>query len=152
MVFTPYNNVFKSLQWRHERIGVSNHRPHDCLLKRLFRRRSKKTSKLRATGLCAWNSPVTGESPHKGPVTRNMILGDSSNKCKTLCCFQSIYGECYALICMVTASSVAHLCNHHVQLCWTECSNLKLQADSCLTMLAWKHRMIFKMWKLWGHV
>ena len=25
------------------------------------RRRSKKTSKLRITGLCAWNSPVTGE-------------------------------------------------------------------------------------------
>ena len=29
----------------------------------LFRRRSKKTSKLRATGLCAGNSPVTGEFP-----------------------------------------------------------------------------------------
>ena len=28
---------------------------------RLFRRRSKKTSKLRVTGLCAGNSPVTGE-------------------------------------------------------------------------------------------
>ena len=28
-----------------------------------FRRRSKKTSKLRATGLCAGNSPVTGEFP-----------------------------------------------------------------------------------------
>ena len=29
--------------------------------KRLFRRRSKKTSKLRVTGLCEGNSPVTGE-------------------------------------------------------------------------------------------
>ena len=36
-------------------------RPHDCLLNRSCRCRSKKTSKLRATGLCAWNSPVTGE-------------------------------------------------------------------------------------------
>ena len=27
------------------------------------RRRSKKTTKLRVTGLCAWNSPVTGEFP-----------------------------------------------------------------------------------------
>ena len=27
------------------------------------RRRSKKTSKLRVTGLCAWNSPATGEFP-----------------------------------------------------------------------------------------
>ena len=43
-----------SLQWRHnERDGVSNHQPHDCLLNRLFRRRSKKTSKLRVTDLCA---------------------------------------------------------------------------------------------------
>ena len=43
--------------------GVSNHQPIDCLLKRLFRRRSKKTSKLRVTGFCTWSSPVTGEFP-----------------------------------------------------------------------------------------
>ena len=36
---------------------------HDCLLNRLFRRRSKKTSKLRVTGLCEWNSPGTDEFP-----------------------------------------------------------------------------------------
>ena len=53
-----------SLLWRHNGCyGVSNHQPHDCLLNRSFRRRSKKTSKLRVTGLCAWNSPVTGEFP-----------------------------------------------------------------------------------------
>ena len=53
-----------SLQWRHNgRDSVSNHQPHDCLLNRLFRRRSKKTSKLRVTGLCAGNSPGTGEFP-----------------------------------------------------------------------------------------
>ena len=33
------------------------------LLNRLFRRRSKKTSKLRFTGLCVGNSPETGEFP-----------------------------------------------------------------------------------------
>ena len=55
---------FKSLQWRHNgRDGVSNHQPHDCLLNRLFRHRSKKTSKLRVTGLFAGNSPVTGKFP-----------------------------------------------------------------------------------------
>ena len=43
--------------------GVSNHTPHDWLLNRLFRRRSKKTSKLSVTGLCEGNSPVTGEFP-----------------------------------------------------------------------------------------
>ena len=46
-----------SLHWRHNGYdSVSNHQPHDCLLNRLFRRRSKKTSKLRVTGLCAGNS------------------------------------------------------------------------------------------------
>ena len=53
-----------TLLWRHNgRDGVSNHQPHDCLLNRLFRRRSKKISKLRVTGLCARNLPVTGEFP-----------------------------------------------------------------------------------------
>ena len=53
-----------SLQWRHNgRDSVWNHQPYDCLLNRLFRRRSKKTSKLRVTGLCAGNWPGTGEFP-----------------------------------------------------------------------------------------
>ena len=53
-----------SLRWRHNgRDSVSNHQPHDCLLNRLFRRRSKKTSKPCVTGLCAGNSPGTGEFP-----------------------------------------------------------------------------------------
>ena len=53
-----------SLRWRHnENDGVSNHQPHDCLLNHLSKRRSKKTSKLRVTGLSAGNSPVTGEFP-----------------------------------------------------------------------------------------
>ena len=56
--------LFKSLQWRHNECdGVSNHQPHHCLLNGLFRRRSKKTSKLRVTCLCEGNSPVTGEFP-----------------------------------------------------------------------------------------
>ena len=58
------DNLTLTLQWRHnERDGVSNHQPHDCLLNHLFRRRSKNTSKLRLTGLCEGNSPVTGEFP-----------------------------------------------------------------------------------------
>ena len=44
-----------------ERDGVSNHQPRDCLLRRLYGRRSKETSNLRVTGLCAGNSSVTGE-------------------------------------------------------------------------------------------
>ena len=54
----------RTLLWRHNgQGGVSNHQPHDCLLNRLFGCRSKKTSKLRVTGLCVGNSPGTGEFP-----------------------------------------------------------------------------------------
>ena len=53
-----------SWQWRHnERDGVSNIQPHECLLNRLFKRRSKKTAKLCVIGLCAGNSQVTGDFP-----------------------------------------------------------------------------------------
>ena len=53
-----------TLRWRHsDHAGVSNHQPHGCLLNRLFGRKSKKTLKLRVTGLCAGNSPGTGEFP-----------------------------------------------------------------------------------------
>ena len=52
------NHIKQLLQWRHnERIGVSNHQPHDCLLNRLFRPRSK-------------------NSPHKGPVMRKVFPFD----------------------------------------------------------------------------
>ena len=64
-----------SLQWCHnERDDVSNHRRLDGLFNRLFIRRSKRTSKLRVTGLCEGN--LTGNSPHKGPVTRRMFPFD----------------------------------------------------------------------------
>ena len=66
-----------TLHWRHnDHDGVSNHQPHDCLLNRLFRRRSKKTPKLRVTSLCAGISPGPANSPQKGPVTRKMFPFD----------------------------------------------------------------------------
>ena len=53
-----------TLHWRHNGLdSVSDHQPHDYLLNRLFRCRSKKISKLCVTGLCAGNSPETGEFP-----------------------------------------------------------------------------------------
>ena len=55
-----------SLLWCHNGHDcVQNHQPRHCLLNCLFGRRSKKTSKLRVTGLCVGNSPVTGEFPAK---------------------------------------------------------------------------------------
>ena len=77
-----------ALHWRHNgRDSVSNHQPHHCLLNSLFRCSSKKTSKLRITGLCVGNSPGTSEFPtqmasnaenvsiwwrHHGSIARNI--------------------------------------------------------------------------------
>ena len=66
--WSHYSDVIMSV------LSVSNHQRLDYLLNRLFRRRSKKTSKLRVTGLCEggihrW--PVN--SPQKEPVTRKMF-------------------------------------------------------------------------------
>ena len=66
-----------TLQWRHnERNGVSNHQPHDCLLNRLFRRRSKKISKIRVTGFVRGSHRSPVNPLHKGPVTRKMFPFD----------------------------------------------------------------------------
>ena len=49
-----------SLRWRHNsRDGPSDHQRLGCLLSRLFRRRSRKTTKFRTTGLCERNPSVT---------------------------------------------------------------------------------------------
>ena len=69
-------DLFWALQWRHNGRGsVSNHQPLDCFPNRLFRRKSKKTSKLRVTGLCAENSPGTGEFPaQRGSDAENVSI------------------------------------------------------------------------------
>ena len=61
--FANAAKYFAVQKCHNERDCVSN---HDCLLNRLFRGRSKKTSKLRVTGLCADISPVTDEFPAQG--------------------------------------------------------------------------------------
>ena len=79
---TPTKNKhctkYWSLQWRHnERDGVSNHWRLHCLLNSWFRRRSKKSSKLRVTGLGAGTSPVTGEFPaQKASNAENVPFDD----------------------------------------------------------------------------
>ena len=67
--------VIFSLQWRHiERNGVSDHRRPDCLLNRLFRCKSKKTTTLRVTALCDGNLPMTGGCSSQ--ITRKMFPFD----------------------------------------------------------------------------
>ena len=74
------------LPWRHNgHDGVSNHQPYDCLLNCLFRRRSKKTSKLRVTVLCEGNSPVTGEFPgQRTSNAGNFPFDDVIMRCRTV--------------------------------------------------------------------
>ena len=71
------SKVWDALQWRHNGCDcISNHQLHHCLRKRLFRRRSKKTSKLRVTGLVRGIHRWPVNSPHKEPVTRKMFQFD----------------------------------------------------------------------------
>ena len=65
----------RELEHRH----LDDHQPLGCLLNRLFRHRSKKTSKLRVTGLREGNLPVAGDFPSQrasNQVTRKMFLFD----------------------------------------------------------------------------
>ena len=67
-VHAPLHNCrplhYLTSQWRHnERDDVSDHRRLGCLLDRLLRPNSKKTSNLRVTGVSEGNSPVTDELP-----------------------------------------------------------------------------------------
>ena len=81
--FKLFHNVYSggvypwSLHWRQNGLdGVSTHQPHDYLLNRLFKHRSKKTSKLRVTRLSGGIHQWPAISPHKGPVTRKMFPFD----------------------------------------------------------------------------
>ena len=96
--------VIDALRWRHnDHAGVSNHQPHGCLLNRLFRRKSKKTSKLRVTGLCAGNSPGTGEFPAQmASYAENVSIwwrhhGICMLACLTQCGLVSAYGSIMSL-------------------------------------------------------
>ena len=69
-----------ALKWRHNELGgVSNHWGL-LFIQQLNLSGGKLTKKnpstFHATGLCEGNSPVTGEFPHKGPVTREMLPFD----------------------------------------------------------------------------
>ena len=70
------SSTYKKM-WRHnERDGVSNRRRFACLFNRLLRRRSTKASKLRVTGLCEWNPPVTGGFPSQRTSNAKMFPFD----------------------------------------------------------------------------
>ena len=74
---TAANVITVTPSWTY---GVTNHRRLDCLLNRLFRHRSKKTSELRVTGLCRGIHRWPADSPHKAaskrPVKRTFFSFD----------------------------------------------------------------------------
>ena len=72
---SPLGNFTGTLQWHHNQLdGISNHRSLDCLLNRLFRRRSKKASKLHVTGLCEGNPPGLVVSPKRASNAENVSI------------------------------------------------------------------------------
>ena len=71
------NHTITPLQCRHnERDSVSNHQPHDCLLNRTFRRRSKKHQSSASLVFVRRIHRGPMNSPHKWPVTRKMFPFD----------------------------------------------------------------------------
>ena len=70
-------NDGNSLHWRHNgHDSVSNDQPHDCLLNRLFRRRSKKYESSVSLAFVRGIHRRAVNSPHKWPVTRKMFSFD----------------------------------------------------------------------------
>ena len=86
ILFRPQYVNIMTLLWCHNgRDCISNHQPHYCLLNRLFRWRSKKTSKLRIIGLCDGNSAVTSEFPSQtGSDAENVSIWWRNHEWKSL--------------------------------------------------------------------
>ena len=106
------------LQWFHNgQDGVSNHQPHDCLLNLLFRRRSKKMSKLHVTGLCAGNSPVTGEFQEHGKCFHWMMSSCNNAMCRTLL-KESTLVQVMAWCCQATNHYLSSLATSTISFAW----------------------------------
>ena len=85
-----YNDVINGCH------SISNHQPHDCFLKRLFRHRSRKHHRFASLAF-VWGihrRPVN--SPHKLPVTRKMFPFDDviMYLVRTLICLSYFYIPC----------------------------------------------------------
>ena len=116
---SPKHIRINTLQRRHnDPDGVSNHQPRDCLLNCLFRCRSKKTSKLRVTGLCAENSPGTGEfSAQKASNAENVFIWwrHHEQAASTAVSYWAIMivVSCLQDICVANVFSLTHCANSH---------------------------------------
>ena len=86
-----------------ERDDVSNRQPHNYLLNHLFRRRSTKISKLRVSGLCEGNLPVTGQFPaQRASKGKNIVFITLKRKMNELSsCFGVLWSVFQFYICPV---------------------------------------------------
>ena len=100
ILFTILTTAYRDLKLIFHYSDVLNHQSHECLLNRLFRRRLKKTSKFRVTGLCDGNSPVTGEFPAQ-------MAGNAKN----------VY-HLMASSCFTFENSIDQTTAHHLNQCW----------------------------------
>ena len=75
VVVHDHHTIF-TLQWRHNDGDDVSNQPHDCLLNRLFRRRSKKHQSSESLAFVRGIHRWLVYSPHKGPVTRKMFPFD----------------------------------------------------------------------------
>ena len=91
---------WKRLRWRHNgRDSVYNHQLHDCLLNGLFRRRSKKTTKLHVTGLCG-----TGEFPAQMASNVENVSTRWRHHGRTLC--HTHYRSAFFFVCFAKCQSI----------------------------------------------
>ena len=126
-----------ALQWRHnERDGVSKHQPHDCSPNHLFRRRSKKTSKLRITGLCEGNSPATGEFPaQRASNAENVSIWWHHHGKKYVCLIITKHDKAQ-ILCMIFGHISISL---YILFTWVY--NCNLLISHWLDVKPWNHKM-----------
>ena len=119
----PLHHI-SSLQCRHNGPdSVSSHQPYDCLLNCLFRRRSKKTSNLRVTGLCEGNSPVTSEFPTRRASSaenvfiwwRHHVTIRCTNTCSSYCRFDAQTHTCITVSRIIIFQVVSCECQGLIQ-------------------------------------
>ena len=112
------STYFTTLQWHHnEHDGISNHQRLDCLLNRLFKHRSKKTSKLHATDLCEGNSLVTGEFPsQRTSNTKNASIWWCHHE-QRLTYIRVLVKNCIIILCGRRPEYSGKVFHHHDCLC-----------------------------------
>ena len=142
--------------------GVLNHQPHGCLLNRLFRRRSKRTSKLRVTGLCVGNSPrpvnfhtkgqLRGKCFHLMTSSRRSASANCGyiycikNSKFTKCMEDNLYGTCH-ICCIKKFSPTCHWCCFYTLLaylpsCQQHCPSLCVVVIGCRAAVLFHWRLI----------